>query len=202
MKVEITTSMTRRFFRLFLLLAAAACDSASTKPVAAPAPAPVTAAPATPVCRQGRTFIVVRHAEKASATEKDPSLSERGRVRSEVLASMLARAKVTRLVATPYKRTQETLAPLAGKLGLPVEVRPADKTADLLSELRGAPDGAVIVVASHSNVVPMIVRELGQAELSGVAGDMLPEDEFGRVVLIDTPCGATRPSVLELSSDR
>lgn len=196
--------MTRRFFALFLVVGlvggAAACDSASTKPVAAPAPPAAASTP--PVCRQGRTFIVVRHAEKASATEKDPSLSDRGRARAEVLASMLAPARVTRLVATPYKRTQETLAPLAGKLGLPVEVRPADKTADLLSELRGAADGAVIVVASHSNVVPMIVRELGQAELSGVAGDMLPEDEFGRVVLIDTPCGATRPSVVELSSDR
>lgn len=192
--------MTRRFFGLFLLLCATACDSASTKPVAAPAP--VTTAPSTPACREGRTFVVVRHAEKASATEKDPSLSERGRARAEVLASMLGRVKVTRLVATPYKRTQETLAPLAAKLGLPVEVRPADKTADLLGELRGAPDGAAIVVASHSNVVPMIVRELGQAELSGLSGDMLPEDEFGRVVLIEAPCGATRPSVVELSSDR
>lgn len=164
------------------------------------APTPSAPAAAPSACRHGKVFVLVRHAEKASNTEKDPSLSERGKERAAALASMFASAGVTRLVATPYKRTQETLAPLASRIGRTVEVRPADRTADLVSELRGAPDGAVVVVATHSNVLPDLARQLGTVELSGVVDGALPEDDFSRVVAITQGCGATRPVVLELRS--
>ncbi|HVM69123.1 MAG TPA: histidine phosphatase family protein [Gaiellaceae bacterium] len=142
---------------------------------------------------------MVRHAEKASA-EKDTPLSERGHARAKVLASMLEGAGVTRLVATQYRRTQETLAPLAARLSLPVDVSPADKTRDLVAELRAAPDGAFVVVATHSNVVPFVVEELAGAKLRGVEGDALAEDDYARVVVIAEPCGARAPYVLELRS--
>jgi broad specificity phosphatase PhoE len=145
--------------------------------------------------------IVVRHAEKASAADKDPPLSERGQARARMLASMLASARVTRLVATKYQRTQQTLAPLASRLSLPVEVRAADDPAALVSELRGGADGSVTVVASHSNVVPRLVRDLGGAKLRGVEGDQLPEDDYSRVVVVAMPCAPAPPIVLELSSD-
>jgi broad specificity phosphatase PhoE len=146
----------------------------------------------------------VRHAEKASA-DKDTPLSERGRARARTLASMLANSGVTRLYATQYKRTQETLAPLSERIGVSIEVRPADKTADLLAELGKAPDGSVVVVATHSNVLPSIVRELGRgAKLRGVEGDSLADDDYSRVVVITSRCSAQgetpTPFVLELSS--
>lgn len=151
-------------------------------------------------CARGRAFIVVRHAEKASA-EKDTPLSDRGRARAVLLSTMLANAGVTRLVATQYKRTQETLAPLAERLSLEIDLRPADAAASLVDELRAAPDGAVVVVATHSNVLPFIVRELGGARLRGVEGDTLAEEDYSRVVIITHACNATAPFVMELSSD-
>lgn len=172
----------------FAILLASGCA-----PTARP-PSAVTA------CARGRTVVVVRHAEKASA-DKDTPLSERGRARAATLASMLAHAGVTRLVATQYKRTQETLAPLGERVGVPVEVRDASATRALVDELRHAPDGSVTVVATHSNVIPFVVKELTGGTLRGVAGDALPEDDYGRVVVIAEPCGAERPSVVELSTD-
>jgi phosphohistidine phosphatase SixA len=156
--------------------------------------------PAATACARGRTFVLVRHAEKATTdpADRDPPLSDRGRARATMLASMLGDAGVTRLIATPYKRTQETLRPLGEKLSVQVEVRPPDKTKELVEELRGAPDGAVIVVATHSNVLPKLAQELGHTTLRGVSGDAIPESDFSRVVVVTDACGTAR--VLELRS--
>ena len=59
------------------------------------------------------TVIIVRHAEKASETERDPSLSDAGRVRAAALDSVLADAKVVAILVTQYKRTAETAALVA-----------------------------------------------------------------------------------------
>jgi broad specificity phosphatase PhoE len=150
----------------------------------------------------GKTFIVVRHAEKASA-DKDTPLSEKGQARANQLAMMLANVHVTRLIATQYKRTQQTIEPLAAKQGKKVEPVQADKTKDLIADLKASPDGSVIVVASHSNVVPVIVKELAPSAgaLRGVEKDTLPDDEFGRVYVIHESCGGAPAQVSELSSD-
>jgi phosphohistidine phosphatase SixA len=169
----------------------------------APGPQPVLQSGTPGNCKHGRAFVILRHAEKASA-DKDPSLSDRGRARARAVATMFAHAGVTRLVASSFKRTQETLAPLAEQLSLPVEVRPADKVAELAAELRSSPDGAVVVVASHSNVVPRLTRELGGGvKLRGVEGDALSDDDYARVYVITASCLDGReaaPYVMELSS--
>jgi len=158
------------------------------------------------VCARGSTFIVVRHAEKAPPPEgapDDPPLSEKGRARAEGVATMFEHAGITRLVASRYRPTQETLAPLVERLHLTVDVRPmikADQTDELVRELRASPDGAVVMVASHSNVLPRLVRQLGGgAPLRGVSGDSLADDDYGRAYVITEPC-AGPPQVLELSS--
>lgn len=150
-----------------------------------------------PACVRGRTVVLVRHGEKAAEGGKDPSLSERGRARAKTLASMFASAGVTKIVSTPYKRTQETVTPLSEKVSVPIESMPPEK---MKAAIDAAPDGAFIVVATHSNLIPPLVKELAGAKLRGVDGDMLAEDDFGRVVLIVQPCGAPKPSVTELSS--
>jgi phosphohistidine phosphatase SixA len=191
-----------------LALAAGACgtgeagDAASTPAPTATTPEPAkpdAAAPDEPSCTRGRSYIVVRHAEKAS-TDVDPSLSERGATRAATLASMLAPRGVTRLVATEYKRTQETLAPLAQRLSLKVEVRAAAKATELVTELRAEPDGALVVVATHSNVLPVLVEKLAGTKLPGVENGALAEDDYSRVVFVTLPCGGKAPSVTQQSS--
>jgi len=180
-----------------VVLTLVACGT--SEPVKTPADATCKDTPAaSPACVRGRTIVLVRHAEKGTEGGKDPSLSDRGKARAKVIAGMLAGAGVTRLVSTPYKRTQETLAPLAEKLSLKVDSEAPEKTKDLL---KAAPDGAVTVVATHSNIVPPLVKEFANgAKLRGVDGDLLAEEDFGRIVIITQPC-AGKPSVVELSSN-
>jgi broad specificity phosphatase PhoE len=173
-----------------LLLQASACGPRDAKPAASSA---------APACVHGRAVVVVRHAEKASA-DKDTPLSERGQERARVLAAMLGRTGVTRLFATQYRRTRDTLAPLAERLSLPVEVRDASTPAAALAEeLRALPDGSVAVFATHSNVLPAMVKALAGVKPRGVEGDSLPDDEFSRVVVITEPCNGS-PQIVELGS--
>ena len=153
-------------------------------------------------CRP-HTVILVRHAEKAvvAPAERDPDLSTQGQARAARLATLLGKASITRLVATEYKRTQQTLAPLGAKIGKPVDVSKAGQTDDLVRELRDAPEDTTTVVATHSNVVPKIVHDLGGAPLRDLGPDgFLPETDFSRVLVLTVGC-SLQPPLLELSSD-
>lgn len=192
-----------RYARLLLLSFAASLGLAALGCPAEkrPACAPERAAPQR-LCNP-HAVVLVRHAEKAAVDpqERDPDLSAQGHERAARLASLLGKSAVTRLVATEYKRTQQTLAPLAAKLGKTVDVRRAAQTSDLVRELREAPPGSTTVVATHSNVLPMMVKELGGGVLRDLGPDgFLPESEFGRVIVMSVGC-STSASVVELSSD-
>jgi phosphohistidine phosphatase SixA len=150
-----------------------------------------------------RTVILVRHAEKGTDDAKDPSLSEAGTRRAEVLARLLARARPTRLVASEFKRTQATLAPLGKALGLELSIVPAGKPEALLAELRAAEPGSTWVVAGHSNTLPALAQGLGLTlpDLKSTPqGPMLGDDEYDRVFVLTLP-GADSgcaPALLEL----
>jgi hypothetical protein len=152
--------------------------------------------------RRARTVIVVRHGEKATTGDpKDPALSADGVQRAATLARQLEPAHVTHLFATEFKRTQETLAPLAKAAGVTVSIVPARESERLLAEITALPPGAVCVVAGHSNTVPKIVVGLtGLAD--SPAGREIPEDEFARMFVITLPANTARaacdPTVLEL----
>jgi broad specificity phosphatase PhoE len=149
------------------------------------------------------SVVLVRHAEKVTddPKDRDPELTPKGRERAARLSTLLGKQAISRLVATEYKRTQHTLAPLSERIGRPVEVRAAGQTKDLVRELRDAPPGSTIVVATHSNVLPMIVTELGGAPLRNVGADgALPDDDYSRVLVLSAGCSADA-SVVELSSD-
>ncbi|MHB1312189.1 MAG: phosphoglycerate mutase family protein [Gemmatimonadaceae bacterium] len=108
---------------------------------------------------------IVRHAEKANATDADPSLSEVGKARANALAYALRDAGVTSILVTARKRTAETAAPLATALELTMHVVPfgagvaehAALTVKAIAEQHG---GAVLVVG-HSNTVTAIIAALG-----------------------------------------
>src|SRR5262245_32098923 len=113
---------------LFAVAGLAACAAApSPTPTAPSAPTPVASAPSVPAaaCPAGRaTVVLVRHAEKAGPAP-DTEISPRGAERARRVAAMLGSSGVTRLVATEMKRTQQTLAPLAARLGQKTEIFPA-----------------------------------------------------------------------------
>ena len=64
---------------------------------------------------QTKTIILVRHAEKADATSQDPELSAEGKLRADRLVKVGGKYKPGAFYSTNFKRTRDTLAPLAAK---------------------------------------------------------------------------------------
>src|SRR4030088_2657357 len=91
------------------------------------------------------TVILIRHAEKmVDPNNTDPDLSPAGQARAQELVRMFGDAGINAIYATQYKRTQQTVRPLADKLGLPVNQVNAKNTGDLLAQIRSRNSGQVV----------------------------------------------------------
>ena len=116
------------------------------------------------------TVFLVRHAEKDTIPEGDPLLNEAGNERTQHLLHVLEEAGVTAIYATQFRRTQDTVRPLADFLGLEVDIIDADESDRLVDTIRQDHRGGVVVVCGHSNTVPEIILALG-------AGPVAPIEE-------------------------
>ncbi len=131
--------------------------------------------------QQPTTLILVRHAEKkiVPPENKDPDLSPAGQARAEELARMFGDSGIAAIYATQYKRTQQTVKPLADKLNLPVTQIEAKKTADLVKQIRARNTGQVIFIAGHNNSVPEIIAAMGGPQLP-----IIPETEYDNLYIL------------------
>jgi broad specificity phosphatase PhoE len=126
------------------------------------------------------TFVLVRHAEKATDDPKDPSLSDAGRARAQRLAASFDGMPVVAVYATGYRRTQATAQPTAEAHGLPVRTYEAGVPADAFaSGLRAAHVSGTVLVVGHSNTVPAIASALCRCAVAPMR-----EDEFDRRIEI------------------
>ena len=127
------------------------------------------------------TIILVRHAEKkiVPPENKDPDLSPAGMARAEELARMFSDSGIAAIYATQYKRTQQTVKPLADKLRLSVTQVEAKKTADLVKQIRAKNTGQVIFIAGHNNTVPEIIAAMGGPQLP-----IIPETEYDNLYIL------------------
>ena len=136
------------------------------------------------------TIIALRHAEKGDDDPRDPGLTEAGTARAKQLESILAHAGVTHVFSTNYRRTQETIAPLAATMGIDVATyNPQDIPGFAAKMARLAP-GSVAVIAGHSNTTPDLVKALGgQAkDLTEMRGmHLIPEEEYNRLYVLTLP---------------
>jgi broad specificity phosphatase PhoE len=124
------------------------------------------------------TVFIVRHAEKGPEVP-DPSLTDAGRQRAAELARVLGDARITALFVTEFKRTQETLAPLAAAKGLtPVRLLARDID-PLIERIRALPPGSQAVVATHSNLIHVIV-----ARLTGESIPELTDLDYDRLLVV------------------
>lgn len=107
------------------------------------------------------TIYLTRHAEKAKDGTKDPSLTEEGRERAKTFARNLEKNNVRAIYSTDYKRTRETVAPLAEALGLELIIYDPGKLENLKEEiLKEYKYGETVVVVGHSNTTPTLVNLL------------------------------------------
>jgi len=127
------------------------------------------------------TLILVRHAEKliVPPENKDPDLSVAGQARAQELARMFSDSGIAAIYATQYKRTQQTVKPLADKLGLSVSKVDAKETAELVKQIRSRNSGQVIFIAGHNNSVPEIIAAMGGPKLP-----IIPETEYDNLYIL------------------
>ena len=126
------------------------------------------------------TVILVRHAEKIiDPNNNDVDLSAAGQTRAQEIARIFGDTGIKAIYATQYKRTQETVKPLADKLGLPVTIVNSKGTADLLAQIRAQHSGQTVFVAGHNNTVPEIIAALG-----GPQFPTIPETEFDNLYIV------------------
>jgi 2,3-bisphosphoglycerate-dependent phosphoglycerate mutase len=142
----------------------------------------------TPVDQGPTTVILVRHAEKAIVPpeNKDPDLSVAGLARAQELAKMLGESGIKAIYATQFKRTQQTVKPLADKLGLTPTQIEAKKTTELVKQIREQNAGQVVFIAGHNNTVPEIIAALGGPTLP-----IIPETEFDNFYILTVQTDGT-----------
>ena len=126
------------------------------------------------------TVILVRHAEKnIEPNNPDPDLSPAGQARAQELVRIFSAAGVNAIYATQYKRTQQTVKPLADSLGLTAGIFDSKRTPDLVKEILTAHRGQTVFVAGHNNTVPEIVGALGGGNFP-----VIPENEFDNMFIV------------------
>jgi broad specificity phosphatase PhoE len=137
---------------------------------------------------QSTTVIFVRHADTdvAMATD-DPPLNERGRQRAELLADFLQDidvvAGVNAIYASDKRRTQETAAPLAKRLNLPVEIADHHDFDGFMQRVLDDHSGEIVLIVSHSDTIAPLIDELhGSKRLPPFASD-----DYNEVYIVTSP---------------
>ncbi len=147
------------------------------------------------------TFILIRHAEKegSAATmqtgvmNKDPELSETGKARALRLADMLQRQPVAAIYSTNYRRTSNTVKPLADALAQPVQLYEAFKEEEI-DKMLSQHKGKTIVVVGHSNNIPWIANLLlGKKEFSDYE-----ESDYENMLIVNVVAKGKATSTLQI----
>ena len=127
------------------------------------------------------TVILVRHAEKAVVPpeNKDPDISMLGEKRAAELAKMFGDAGIGAIFVSQYKRTQQTVKPLADKLGIAPTPVEAQKTPELIKQIRAQKAGQVVFIAGHNNTVPEVIAALGGPKLP-----IIPETQYDNLYIL------------------
>ena len=132
------------------------------------------------------TVLVMRHAEKAQTPPEDPPLSPAGEAFARELAQHFGRAPqgqaIDAIIVSEFRRTQETVRPLANQLGVPVIVVPASEPERAAERALKENRGGRVLIVGHSDTVPQIVNVL-----SGQNVGPMRETEYGIVYFVAVP---------------
>src|SRR5262249_51726884 len=94
--------------------------------------------------------VLARHVERDLSAIQDPPLSPEGEQRAERLAQMFGRGTgaghIDAIYVSDVRRTQQTAAPLAERLGKQVIVVPASDTKGLVSRVMHEHDGGSVLI--------------------------------------------------------
>ena len=126
------------------------------------------------------TVIIVRHAEKNIEPDNpDPDLSSAGHVRAEELARIFSDTGIQVIYATQYKRTQQTVSPLAKKLQLPITTIDARQSQELVRQILTNNRNQTVFIAGHNNTVPEVVNMLSNEKFP-----VINESEYDNMFIV------------------
>jgi len=133
------------------------------------------------------TVIFVRHAEKAVIPADNPGLSEAGKQRAAELARQLVDADVIAgidaVYSTSYRRTEETVQPVATALNLPITPYDASNTETIMDEIVREHKGKIVLVVGHSNTVPALIGNMGASKNV----PEISENEYDNIYIVSVP---------------
>ena len=126
------------------------------------------------------TVILVRHAEKKiEPNNPDPDLAPEGVERAMEIARVFGESGVNAIYATQFKRTQQTVKPLADRTSVPISLLDANQTDLLIERIQTELRGKTVFVAGHNDTVPKTV-----STLSGETHPVIPETEYDNLFVV------------------
>lgn len=142
-----------------------------------------------------KLIVLIRHAEKASTPKKDPQLSPKGELRAQALISSLEETPLAKILASQYMRTQASVSPIALQRALNVEIIPVKQPLDeylalMKKTIEQAPGN--VLIAGHSNTVPMLIKAFGGPEIPTI-----DEQKYGELYLLTYPYTQKRDLIIQ-----
>jgi phosphohistidine phosphatase SixA len=144
--------------------------------------------------QKGATVVyLVRHAEKdlSNPGDKNPPLTEQGKIRAQHLAEKLKKEKIEAIYSTKFDRTMSTVKPLSEQKKLAInEYYGVDY--ESLKKMVEANKGKTLVICGHSDNLIPIIKSLG----STPPVEKIADDEYDNLFkVIITPDGKATASV-------
>ena len=124
------------------------------------------------------TLILIRHAERGNDGSNDPPLAEAGTARANNLASVLKNTNISAIYSSNYKRTKNTVAPIAQAKSLDVKIYEPMKE-DEIKRIISENKGKTVLVAGHSNTTPWTANFLTGSKLENFA-----DTDYGNILII------------------
>ena len=135
------------------------------------------------------------------ALESDQPLNERGLARAELLADFLEQidvvAGVNAIYVSQFKRTQQTAAPLAKRLGLDYEVADHYDVVGFMKNVLFEHKREIVLVVTHRDIIAPLVEELhGSKNIEEIGPDdyddifIVSIPWFGKVKTLQLPYAA------------
>ncbi len=155
--------------------------------------------PAALAAQEDIVIFLVRHAERADDEPRevmdprimagDPPLSEAGKERAHLLATVLRDAGITHIHSTDYTRTRETARPTAELFGVDTSIYDASDLEAFATRLLSTPGTHLVV--GHSNTTHDLVKALG-----GNPGPAIQPLEYDRLYMVIYEHGVVRTILL------
>jgi 2,3-bisphosphoglycerate-dependent phosphoglycerate mutase len=144
-------------------------------------------------CQETTTFILVRHAEKASDGTSDPALTDAGIARANNFLALLEQTEITAIYSSNYKRTKMTVAALAKAKEIDITTYDPKRLKEFSLDLLKDNSGGTVVISGHSNTTPTLANLLLGAETF----KQFEDSDYGNLIIITTSNSAN-PKLLHL----